>query len=901
MKTIVGLYDNRSDARDAVSELINAGYSRDDISLLATDSTGSTTDAPSATMTSGETEADIPADDVVAGAVAGGAIGGLAGVMLGLGALAIPGLGPVIAAGPILAGLTGAGVGAAVGGLIGALVNWGVPREEAELYAEGIRRGSTLVAARVDDDRVNEAVQIMNRFNPIDVSRRSETWRAEGWTGYDTTAGDWRASDATPTSTTAGMGTSTSGDYSQYEPTFREHFTRTYGTTGRDYSDFDPAYRYGYGLADNDQFRNATDWDAIEADAQRGWSNVDYGRNRSWNDYRDAVRLGWMTRQRPTFERGMSAERDAGMRDNIGTPSFAMGMTAETRSSDPTDATVPTTPRDAGLAGTGTGGATFERGMSAAASGAPVDAGYSAWEPTFRDMYTSSYGTTGRDYNYYAPAYQYGYRLATDENYRRYNTWDEMEADARRGWSGEGAWEDFKDTVRGAWERVKQSVGADDETEATRGSNFGAGTVGTAAGVTSYAMGSMPTDYSMGRDPGVTYAGTASTTDDWNTYDSYYREHYTDTYGNRGRDYNFYAPAYRYGYQMAHDDRYANYDSWDQVEADARSGWEKTKDAAQGTWEDFKDAVRSGWEGVREALDMDADYAEFQPYYREHYTETFSTRGHDYDYYDPAYRYGFDLAIDDRYSDYDTWEDLETEARRGWENAGDTTRGAWEDFKDAVRRGWEEVRDAFDMESDYGEFEPSFREHYTTTYGSTGHDYDYYDPAYRYGYILAMDDRYSDFDTWDELESEAQRGWASTEYAGQGAWEDFKDAVRRGWEEVKDAFDADEDYYEYEPTFRQDYTTRYSNSGHDYDYYDPAYRYGYTLANDARYSGYRTWDELESDARRGWMETEYGTQGAWEDFKDAVRRGWEQVKESLDMDDSSDISYGSDYGRTPRP
>src|SRR5690606_38716981 len=105
------------------------------------------------------------------GAGIGAVLGGLGGLLVGLGALTIPGIGPVIAAGPLaaaLTGLAGAGAGAVAGGvtggLIGALTGLGVPEENAQYYAEGIRRGGVLVTARVADNRTSEAVDILNRY-----------------------------------------------------------------------------------------------------------------------------------------------------------------------------------------------------------------------------------------------------------------------------------------------------------------------------------------------------------------------------------------------------------------------------------------------------------------------------------------------------------------------------------------------------------------------------------------------------------------------------------------------------------------------------------------------------------------------------------------------------------------
>jgi hypothetical protein len=112
----------------------------------------------------------------------------LGGLLVGLGALAIPGVGPLIAAGPIATTLLGAGVGAAAGGLLGALVDVGVPEDEANYYAEGVRRGGVLVSVGAEDAMVDRVINILERHNAVDVQRRAEEWQREGWTRFDSTA-----------------------------------------------------------------------------------------------------------------------------------------------------------------------------------------------------------------------------------------------------------------------------------------------------------------------------------------------------------------------------------------------------------------------------------------------------------------------------------------------------------------------------------------------------------------------------------------------------------------------------------------------------------------------------------------------------------------------------------------
>ena len=135
------------------------------------------------------------ASHAAAGAVTGGVIGGAAGLAASLMGLAIPGIGPIIAAGPIVSLLTGAGVGAVAGGLIGGLTDMGVSRPDAEYYAEAVRRGGALVTVRADDARAERAAEIMRSHGAIDIERRVERWREHGWTGFDATAQPYTAQD----------------------------------------------------------------------------------------------------------------------------------------------------------------------------------------------------------------------------------------------------------------------------------------------------------------------------------------------------------------------------------------------------------------------------------------------------------------------------------------------------------------------------------------------------------------------------------------------------------------------------------------------------------------------------------------------------------------------------------
>jgi hypothetical protein len=183
MRTVARLYDNYADASRVVTDLETSGISHSDISLVANqDAHGryagtSTTGTATESITGGGTAAADPAraDDTGSeagakrGALTGGLVGGGAGLLAGIGALAIPGVGPVVAAGWLVATLTGMAVGAAGGGLVGALTGAGVSHEEATVYNEGVTRGGTLVTVRLTNEADASGVEaIMQQRHPVD-------------------------------------------------------------------------------------------------------------------------------------------------------------------------------------------------------------------------------------------------------------------------------------------------------------------------------------------------------------------------------------------------------------------------------------------------------------------------------------------------------------------------------------------------------------------------------------------------------------------------------------------------------------------------------------------------------------------------------------------------------------
>jgi hypothetical protein len=288
-RTVVALYDDFATANAAVRELVDNGITRDDISLLASDESG---EYGRYVKTDATTDTSATAQGAGVGAGIGAVIGGLGGLLLGLGALTIPGIGPVLAAGPLaaaLTGLAGAGAGAVAGGLtgglIGALVDMGVPEDTAQYYAEGIRRGGTLVSVRTDDTMTDRAVDILNRHDPIDINERVSQWRESGWAGFDANAQPYRA-DEMSADVVSGRNFS---DFTTYDAAFRNHFASSLYGGGYTYEQYQPAYRYGYDLATDTRYRER-DWVDVELEAQRYWEERNPG---TWDRIKNAVRHAW--------------------------------------------------------------------------------------------------------------------------------------------------------------------------------------------------------------------------------------------------------------------------------------------------------------------------------------------------------------------------------------------------------------------------------------------------------------------------------------------------------------------------------------------------------------------------------------------------------------------------------
>ena len=170
-RTLTAMFDTYDAAKHAVTRLEAAGVPHGDISIVSNDPIYK------------DEVRDHENTGTATGASLGTVLGGGAGLLAGLGLLAIPGLGPVVAAGWLASTLLGAGVGAAAGGVVGALTDVGISHEDAHLYAEGINRGGTLVTVRADDTASDRAADILDADGSVDIDARRDEWRGAGWNG----------------------------------------------------------------------------------------------------------------------------------------------------------------------------------------------------------------------------------------------------------------------------------------------------------------------------------------------------------------------------------------------------------------------------------------------------------------------------------------------------------------------------------------------------------------------------------------------------------------------------------------------------------------------------------------------------------------------------------------------
>jgi uncharacterized protein (TIGR02271 family) len=449
-KTVIGLFDSMSEAREVVQELLHSGFRSDDISIVSREN-GKYVTERGEDRTSG----------AAMGAGAGAAVGGLGGLLVGLSALAIPGVGPVIAAGPLATTLAGAGVGAAAGGILGALTDLGVPEQEAHYYAEGVRRGGALVSVETDDHMAERAAEIMGRHGAVDIDARVKHWREGGWRHFDPNTGPYEARDPRP------FVDPNTGPYRTAEqPVIGERHTaqRATAETGREH---EPAATSRQGQRPDQVGEGEVRVPVVEEQIEVGKRIVEHGGVRLYTrvverPVEETVRL---RDERVTVERH-PVDRPAGDADLAAFKEGTIEVTEtdeeaivskrtrvveevvvnkeiEERTETVRDAARRTEVEVESIGKEGAGG--YGEGR-----------GFDTYDTDFRSHYKTTLADRGHAYEHWAPAYRYGYDLASDRRYSG-SDWTAVESDARQRWEERhhGTWEEFKDTIRYAWDKVR--------------------------------------------------------------------------------------------------------------------------------------------------------------------------------------------------------------------------------------------------------------------------------------------------------------------------------------------------------------------------------------------------------------------------------------------------------------
>lgn len=401
-RTVIALYDSFSEAREAVEDLVDAGFDRGHISIVANDASG---EHSSYINDDGSTE------DVSGGEGAG--FGAVIGGLIGLGAALIPGIGPVVAAGPFAAALMG-GVGAVTGALTGgaaaSLIDMGMSEEDANLYAEGIRRGGTMVTVRADESRIEDAKSILNNHNPVDLEQRGSMYKSEGWKGHDTTSQPYT---------------------SDKRDTQRTNMDMT-----------------------GDQMK----FDVVEEELQVGKREVEKGgvRVRTYiheTPVEETIRL---REEHVTVERH-PVDRPATEADLTSFKEGTMEMTERTE--------IPVVSKQAHVVEEVViGKEVTEREETVSDTVRRTDVEveqmnspeFTNYETDFRTHFTNNFSRGGSTYEQYRPAYYYGHTLANHEKYRG-REWSDVEPEIQGEWESRnaGTWENYRDAIRTSWERTR--------------------------------------------------------------------------------------------------------------------------------------------------------------------------------------------------------------------------------------------------------------------------------------------------------------------------------------------------------------------------------------------------------------------------------------------------------------
>ncbi len=424
-KTVVGLFDTLDEAQSVVKDLMSDGFTKDHISLLANNEKGK------ATQMAHEAGDSHAAEGAGAGAITGTVVGGGIGLVLSLiGAVAVPVIGPIIAAGPILATITGAGIGAAAGGLIGGLTGAGVPDEDANYYAEGVKQGGTLVMVDADDERGQQAYDIMEEHGAVNIEERGAQYRQAGFSKFD--PNDTSSYGATNTQAVP-MSQNTRTETNQAAPTT----SRTLDSGEAVLPVIEEELQVGKRQVQRGGVKvyNRMTETPVEEQVTLHEEKVDVERRPANRAVTDADMAAMKT---GTIEVNTMAEEAVISKQAKVVEEVVVGKTAAEHTETIRDSVRRTDVEVEKTAG----------------NGQQMSNGFETYETDFRNRFQTS-GKNG-GYEKYAPVYQYGYTLANDKQYAG-SDWNKVETSARADWEKKNpgnAWDTVKEEVKYAWQKV---------------------------------------------------------------------------------------------------------------------------------------------------------------------------------------------------------------------------------------------------------------------------------------------------------------------------------------------------------------------------------------------------------------------------------------------------------------
>jgi uncharacterized protein (TIGR02271 family) len=620
-KTVIGYFEQLSEGQRVLQDLLDHGFDRDSISLIAHQER-------SALEAGGNWAPRV---------------------------ISVPGVGPVQATGPLAASLSSTTGSPSGTSLLDVLTNNGVPADEAEWYLDAVRRGGVLVAVDTSDGDADRAVDIMNRaMQPMPAAReRADTAPDTSRKGSDMEIIE-RSIDLNVPVQTAYQQWTRFEDFPQFMEGVEEvrrldakrlHWVANVGGTRKEWdaqiTEDIPDERMAWRSAAGEFTAGVVTFQPLGPDRTRMTVRFEYepkGVKETLGDW-----LGLVSRR---------VENDL--------ERFKGFVEARSRASAGQRMTTPTAER------------TQSRTTPTPATAAPINHRFEDYEADFQRHQRTASADRGQSYAQCAPAYRYGYTLATDPRYAG-RDWSAIEAEGRRDWEArhQGNWEEFKDAVRYGWEHVRGQHHADegdvripivhDEIHVeTRRVERG--------GVRIYSrVTEQPVEQEVHlRDERVAV------------------ERRPVDRPATERD----LAAFKEGtievaetHEEAVVNKQARVVEEVVIDKDVREHTETVRDTVRHTEVDVEPI---GTQPTPRAH----DFAAYEREFRTHHDSAFAQRGSPYDRWAPAYRYGYDMATDPRYRDRD-WAAIETDARRDWEQRH---KGTWEEFKEAIRYAWDKVR-----------------------------------------------------------------------------------------------------------------------------------------------------------------------------------------------------------------